>query len=244
MDLQAITPRKPILPPLPSLEAILRAPLTDVRQFGELPARDEDPMQLMKGAKSPVALLARAVEELVPMIESFRAPSNSRRLLWQRFTGEALEREVTYVHACQQLEATASRAKALTSRVELLRHGLMAEVATTRAHEGWLNDVVGLGQAALGPEHAAAREASAFARVPDYWSRFSRRVDNLNALQTTLQLSVQQLLLADTQAQTVMDRYSEMVTVLLPLWRQRMGFELFSKSFDSPTEESKKARTP
>jgi hypothetical protein len=244
MELQAIAPRKIAMPPTPSLEALLRAPLDDVRQLGQLPARDEDPMQLLKGAKSPVAQLARTVEELVPMIESFRTPNNMRRLLWQRFTGEALEREVTYLHACQQLEATATRAKALMGRVELLRHGLMAEVSVTRAHEAWLNEVVALGQAALSPAHALARDAAAFARVPDYWSRFSRRVDNLNALQTTLQLSVQQLLLADTQAQTVMDRYSEMVTVLLPLWRQRMGFELFSKSLDAPTAESKKARTP
>ena len=99
-----------------------------------------------------------------------------------------------------------------------------------RRQAQWLGEVVTHGQTALGPKHATARAQACFAAQPDYWARFGRRVDNLNALQHALVLSTEQFKLADAHAQAVLDRHTEIVTVLVPLWRQRMGFELFSKS--------------
>jgi hypothetical protein len=82
----------------------------------------------------------------------------------------------------------------------------------------------------LSAAHTEARVKPCFAAQPDYWARFGRRIDNLNALQHALVLSTQQFKLADAHAQAVLDRHAEIVTVLVPLWRQRMGFELFSRS--------------
>jgi len=46
-------------------------------------------------------------------------------------------------------------------------------------------------------------------------------------------LSAEQIKLAQSQANAVQDRFSEVLTVLLPLWRQRAGSELFSKQLAS-----------
>jgi hypothetical protein len=224
--------RRP-LPAIPSVDELLAAPIAQLRDWGALAERDEDPMRLLQGQRSPMEQLSRLLKELVPMIESFRNPVSRRQTWWRRFTGEALEREVTYMHACQELEGKARLAEGLAVEVQGLRDGLRDEAEGVRRQAQWLGEVVANGQTALGAQHAAARAKACFAAQPDYWARFGRRVDNLNALQHALVLSIEQFKLADAHAQAVLDRHTEIVTVLVPLWRQRMGFELFSKSVAS-----------
>lgn len=221
--------RRP-LSAVPSIEELLTAPIAQLRDFGALAERDEDPMRLLQGQRSPMEQLGRLLKELVPMIESFRNPVTRRQTWWRRFTGEALEREVTYLQACQELEGKATLANRLAVEVQGLRDGLRDESEGARRQAQWLGEVVANGQTVLGSQHAAARAQACFATQPDYWARFGRRVDNLNALQHALVLSLEQFKLADAHAQAVLDRHTEIVTVLVPLWRQRMGFELFSKS--------------
>ena len=227
--------RRP-LPTVPTQAQLLEAPLANLRDLGALTERDEDPMRLMQGKRSPMEQLSRLLQELVPMIESFRNPVSRTQGWWRRFTGEALEREVTYRHACQQLESKARTAIDLAVEVQGMRDGLRDEAQGVQRQAQWLGDVVANGQAVLGDLHAVARAGASFAVQPDYWARFARRIDNLNALQHALVLSTQQFKLADAHAQAILDRHTEIVTVLVPLWRQRMGFELFSKSVTPPTE--------
>jgi hypothetical protein len=218
------------LPPVPSQAELLAAPIAQLRDLGALPERDEDPMRVMQGQRSPLEQLSRLLQELVPMIESFRNPVSLRQIWWRRFTGEALEREATYLLACQQLEGKAREANRLALEVQGLREGLRQEAQGVRRQADWLGNLVGNGQAVLSAAHTEARVKPCFAAQPDYWARFGRRIDNLNALQHALVMSTQQFKLADAHAQAVLDRHAETVTVLVPLWRQRMGFELFSRS--------------
>lgn len=227
--------RRP-LPSVPTEADLLAAPMAQLRDLGALAERDEDPMRLLQGQRSPMEQLGRLLQELVPMIDSFRNPDSRRQSWWRRFTGEALEREVTYGHACQQLEGKARLANGLAQEVQGMRDGLHDEAQGVRRQAEWLAEVVANGQAVLGERHAAARAKPCFAAQPDYWARFGRRIDNLNALQHALVLSTEQLKLADAHAQAVLDRHTEIVTVLVPLWRQRMGFELFSKSVTASQE--------
>ena len=234
MEERGVPNRRLPLPAVPTEAELLAAPLAQLHDLGALPQRDDDPMRLMQGKRSPMEQLSRLLQELVPMIDSFRNPSSRRQSWWRRFTGEALEREVTYLHACQQLEGKARLANSLAQEVQGLRDGLRDETQGALRLAQWLGTVVANGQAVLGPPHAAKRAQACFAAQPDYWARFGRRVDNLNALQHALMLSTQQFKLADAHAQAVLDRHTEIVTVLVPLWRQRMGFELFSKSLTNP----------
>ena len=222
------------LPAVPTEMELLTAPIAQLRDLGALAQRNEDPMRLMQGKRSPMEKLSHLLQELVPMLDSFRNPSSRRQSWWRRFTGEALEREVTYMHACQQLENKARLASALAQEVQGLRDGMEDEMQGTLRQAQWLGAVVANAQAVLGERYAAARAEACFAAQPDYWARFGRRVDNLNALQHALMLSTEHFKLADAHAQAVLDRHTEIVTVLVPLWRQRMGFELFSKSVTPP----------
>ena len=207
-----------------------------LRDLGAMAERNDDPMRLLQGKKSPAHMLGRLLQELVPLIESFRNPTSRRQTWWRRFTGEALEREITYLHACQHLESKAKNANDLATEVQHMRATLEREAAVVRRHAQWLEQLVTNGQTVLGGQHAAARANACFAAQPDYWARFARRIDNLNALQHALLLSVEQYKLADAHGQALLDRHSDIVTVLVPLWRQRMGFELFSKTVAPPQE--------
>jgi|GEM_PF-4380949 len=223
----------PRLPPLPTIDDLLRAPIADLHEFGASPSADEDPMQIMQGEFSPVAQLARVLEELVPMIDSFRTPTSLRLYWWQRFTGAALEHEITYARARELLQSTAASGKELVGSVKELRAKVYQEQLQTELYIEWLQKLLPRAQAVLGDTYASRRSAPGFKLLPDYWSRFSRRVDNLNAVLTAAMLSVEQFKLSDAHAQSVQDRYAEIITVLLPLWRQRMGFELFAKQQDA-----------
>jgi hypothetical protein len=167
------------------------------------------------------------------MIDSFRTPTTVHRYWWQRFTGEALEREITFWHACRHLEATASYSKQLAHKVRQLRVTLAEEQRCAHEYTQWLQQLLDIAHTVLSTANAKQRDAPQFKAVPEYWIRFSRRVENLNMLHTATLLSVAQFKLADTQAQSVLDRYAEIVTLLVPLWRQRMGFELFSRQTDA-----------
>jgi hypothetical protein len=208
---------------------LLREPLLDIRAYGAQPERDNDPIQLLGGKSSPVGNLALVTKELVPMINSFRTPPTRTERWWKTFTGEELEREVTYFHACEAMEARAAAGVKWVERSVALVERLRAERAAIAQDAARLTLDIAAAQAVLGPEHQAARAAPPF--DSDYWARFSRRVDNLNALLSSLQLTHAQYGLADKQAQSTLDRFSEVIDVLLPLWRQRMGFELFSRQF-------------
>lgn len=225
-------------PPLPTVQALLEAPIAQLRDLGALAERNEDPMRLMQGKKSPVVQLSRLLESLLPMIESFRSPSSRRNHWWQRFTGAALEREITYLHACQKLEEQARLANELAQEVNNMRGALAGEALGVRGQALWLGNVVALGQQALAPPNTVARSKACFAEQPDYWARFARRIENLNLLQHSLLLSAEQFKLADAQAVAALDRHAEITTVLVPLWRQRMGFELFSKNV-TPTKQER-----
>ncbi len=223
--------RSDVLPPLPSLQALLQAPLHDVRQLGHIPGSSDAAFSRAQVTDSPVRQLAAVTERLVPMIDSFRRPKDGLAHWWQRFTGLALERELSYWHACTQLESAAANGKRLALQVQGVGQSLANERKRAMDEAQWLAQVVHVGQLALQPQFQSQRSAAAFADQRDYWARFARRIDNLNALHNASLLGAEQVKLAQAQADAVQDRFAEVLTVLLPLWRQRIGFELFSKQF-------------
>lgn len=214
---------------------LLAQPLDDIRSLGAVPARDHDPLGLFGRDTSPVRALAAVTEQLIPMINSFRTPQSSPRRWWTAFTGAELEREVTYFHACAGLEQLAASGVGLARKVETLLLHTAQEEQHIAADMVVLGETVAAAQAVLGEKYAATRQEAWFKDAgADYWSRFSRRAENLNSLLTSMQMTQAQFGLAKAQAQTALDRFSEVVDVLIPLWRQRTGMDLFSRNNATP----------
>jgi len=134
------------LPALPVLKLLLSAPLADVRKQGHIPGSGDTPFKQKNAANSPVTQLTRTSEQLVPMIDSFRRPKDGAAHWWQRFTGQTLERELTFWHACTQLEATAQRGLSLLPQLRNFADGMERERQQALAEAAWLAQVTAIGQ--------------------------------------------------------------------------------------------------
>ena len=87
-----------------------------------------------------------------------------------------------------------------------------------------------LGQLLLSDKYARLRVATG--EPEDTWQRLSRRVGNLQAIATALQLTQAKYGVAIEHSRTVADRFDEIRTLLMPIWYQRMGFKLFARRLE------------
>lgn len=214
---------------------LLAQPLDDMRSLGAVPARDHKLLDLFGSDASPVRALESVTIRLIPMINSFRIPQSTTRRWWISFTGAELEREVTYFHACASLEQLAAHGVALIREVEILLLHTVEEERLIATDIAELGETVAAAQAVLEQKYAMARQEAWFKEAgANYWYRFSRRAENLNSLLTSMQMTQAQFGLIKSSAQSALDRFSEVVDVLIPLWRQRTGIDLFNRKNATP----------
>ena len=163
---------------------------------------------------------------LVPLISSFRRVKG-RRKWWHWFSGDTLEQEVFFAVTQQEIQALAGQGE--QARIRLLE--LVAVFQSQRALMGKELALLDLDIAAgrlmlTSPYAQACRQAGLDS---EGMGRLSRRVANLEASAVATRLTQAQYKVAVTHARTVADRFSEIHTLLLPIWEQAMGFELFAR---------------
>ena len=163
---------------------------------------------------------------LVPLISSFRRVKG-RRKWWHWFSGDTLEQEVFFAATQQEIQALAGQGE--QARIRLLE--LVAVFQSQRALMGKELALLDLDIAAgrlmlTSPYAQACRQAGLDS---EGMGRLSRRVANLEASAVATRLTQAQYKVAVTHARTVADRFSEIHTLLLPIWEQAMGFELFAR---------------
>lgn len=165
-------------------------------------------------------------QQLVPLIRDFkRQPAKPG---WQRwFTGEDLEHDVFF-------DDTRRRIETLAEMAEQAHPALKRQTQTLQR----LHELLGTEIACLEAELAAARclgtpEWSARCRTAglddDDLARLSRRTANLEALATATQLTRAQFQMALQHARDVSDRHREVRTLLMPIWKQAVGLDLFAR---------------
>ena len=163
---------------------------------------------------------------LLPLISSFRRVKG-RRKWWHWFSGDTLEQEVFFAATQQEIQALAGQGE--QARIRLLE--LVAVFQSQRALMGKELALLDLDIAAgrlmlTSPYAQACRQAGLDS---EGMGRLSRRVANLEASAVATRLTQAQYKVAVTHARTVADRFSEIYTLLLPIWEQTMGFELFAR---------------
>lgn len=185
--------------------------------------------------------LMEASTRLVPLISSFKR-SRGRRKWWHWFTGEQLEQEVFFAETQQEIQALAARGE--QARIHLL--DMIAALESQRVlmskELALLETDIAAGQLLLTPGQAqACRQAGLDA---EGLSRLSRRVANLEASAVATRLTQAQYKVAVTHANAVVDRFAEIYTLLLPIWEQAMGFELFARRLAAQPLETTASPNP
>lgn len=164
---------------------------------------------------------------LVPLVERMgrtveRGPVQR---WWAWFTGEQLEQQVMFEAVCAEIRQLAVSGQQLCDRLAVIVADLREEQEQSRRSLRALElDIAAATQLLDGPE-----AASFAAALPvDELHVFQRKAANLQPMQAALQLTVSQQVMAIEQAQQLRQHFDSVRNLLLPLWYQRLGFELFT----------------
>lgn len=126
-----------------------------------------------------------------------------------------LEVAAQQVAACfEQMERAALRARQLVAAMAAERHAMAQDMDP-------LCEIITEGHRLL--SGAAGAE-------PKLRARFERRLANLTALEAANRLAIEQFRLSETGLMAMLDRYTDMATVVIPLWRQHLFALLHSKA--------------
>lgn len=208
------------------VRAFFADPVASVDRLGTGHDSSETTLRLLDEIGARTRALGELNRELVPMVDRFAGQSRRQRW-WNRFVGEALERDLSFGLLCERLSDAISRGGEVADGTAATIAALKADRLRIDAEIAALQDDLSLGHAVLDPARAPLRRACG--APEDTWSRLSRRVGNLEAMATALVLTQSQYAVAIDGARAVVDRFTEIRHVLIPLWRQRMGFELFAR---------------
>lgn len=208
------------------VQELLSDPPQAVYRLGATDRTGESILRILDESGTATKNLREVNEQLIPLIALFKLPGRAGKW-WRKFTGEELEREVSFGYTCRQIESLAAMGVKVSSHLSQLHTSLEQEHCVLGLDQQLLETDVQAGNILL----STAPAALAFAQALDEESiqRFARKLTNVEAVLTALQLTRSQYLVAAQHAKEMVDRFDEIRTLLVPLWYQRVGFELFSK---------------
>lgn len=185
-----------------------------------------DAFALLEAASAHASVLLEVNLRLVPLMSALQRHGSKYRW-WRWFSGESLEQDVfsdkvrqeiddlahkgqqNYADMARQVQFLAAQQKAMSTEIALLE----AEIAAAKL--------------LASPDFASQRARAGI--NDDDLARLIRRTNNLGAMATATLLTQTQFKVAIEHAKTVADRYREIRSLLLPLWKQSVGFDLFSR---------------
>lgn len=192
-----------------------------------------DALKLLEAISLNTSQLLDVNLRLVPLMTSFQRQA-SKHKLWRWFTGEQLEHEV-FLHdvskQIEQLVETGQQGHAgMRKQVELLK----TQYRLMGTEIELLESDIEAARLLASPGYAAQRLVAGMS--DEDMARLARRTSNLEATATATQLTRAQYQVAVQHAKSVSDRYLEIRTLLLPIWKQAVGFDLFSRRVNARIE--------
>ncbi len=176
------------------------------------------------GASALAQLLALMLQRLQ---EDTPAALGARASWWQRLSGADIEQRVVsearfgnIASIAAQIEARSSTVREGVLQLDQLREAQARYIQQLEAH------------LAAGKAFAAELPVDAMALTDSPRERLLRRLTNLAALLASTEMSQLQLQLARGNALALLDRCSEVVQVLLPMWQQSRRALFATRSTD------------
>lgn len=205
-----------------TLPGLLVGSASSIGEFGGSQRGEAATAQLAKVMETgAVSRLAEHLETLLHLLKS----ADPQRVVrswgfFQRFMGRDLEEQARFQYAQASIETVVEEAQAASQEVrktiEALEHALadhQDEVAHLKVH-------IQAGHEFLAENPAAGLLAEEGVSFDSPRERLERRLANLQTLAASHAMSISQFRLSIANALSLLDRFSETVSVLLPVWRQ------------------------
>lgn len=175
------------------------------------------------GERSPMAALSEKLSRVVDCMRDADPRTLPNKPSWlDRFTGRALERVVLHQVASQAIEALMVEAEGASVAVGEQVHQLDRLLIEQQAEISRLGALIQAGRSYLASNPEAGLPPEGTLEFDHPRQRFERKLANLATVQAAGEITLHQVRLARAQCLELLDRFSETVRVLVPLWRQGM----------------------
>jgi hypothetical protein len=158
--------------------------------------------------------MRRGISRALATISSLNVENLIARQGWlQRLTGADIEARLTFELASKQVESVLEALRTSSERARRLLAGMEDERLSLSNGQSGLADLIAFGERVIGRDDR---------RDPSLSDRFGRRLSNLIAIHAANEMAIAQFGLAIAGLKALLDRYTDISTVVVPLWRQHL----------------------
>lgn len=180
-----------------------------------------------------VSALADRISGIVAKLSEADPQRIAKPATWlERFTGSAIERQARYTAARKSLDKQIADTEAVAQRVRDTVSALTRMIAGHAEEAQKLKAYIQAGREFLDENPDAGRVLDGDMEFDRPRERFARKLANLATLLSSHEMSVMQMKLTRASAVDMLDRFSETVSVLVPVWRQHTLSLLTTKHMD------------
>lgn len=181
----------------------------------------------------PVSALADRISGIVAKLSEADPQRIAKPANWlERVMGSAIERQVKYTAARKSLDKQIEDTEAVAQRVRDTISMLSKMIAAHVEEAKKLNIHIQAGREFLEENPGVGRVLDGDMQFDRPRERFARKLANLATLLASHEMSVMQMKLTRASAVDMLDRFSETVSVLVPVWRQHTLSLLTAKHMD------------
>jgi hypothetical protein len=168
-----------------------------------------------------VSTLAARIGEIVKKLSDADPERIAKPATWlEKMTGRQVERQVRYQVARKSLDELIADTEGIAQRVRDTLRTLDQMLAAHVEEASNLRAYIQAGREYLEENPDAGKVAAGAVEFDRPRERFARKLANLATLLTSNEMSVTQMKLTRAQAVDMLDRFSETVSVLVPVWRR------------------------
>lgn len=203
------------------IPALFRNPLR-IAEYGSAQKDDEAVKALdEKMQRNPVAHLAEAISTIVAKLADADPRKIAKPPTWfASLTGENVEIKARYEVARRDLDGLVEDAQVTAQDVRDALALMDRVMATHEVESAELQMYIDAGRNFLANNLEIGLPAAGTTEFDRPRERFARRLANLATLHSSQSLGVIQMRLTKANAVDMLDRFTETVEVLVPLWRQ------------------------
>lgn len=171
--------------------------------------------------QAPTTLLAGKIAEIVAKLSDADPRNVDLKPGWvARFTGAALENKVRYQVSRKAVDTLLEEADRLSEQVLSLVARLEQMLREHSAESKQLQLRIAAGKLYLERNPSAGRPVEEDLQFDNPRERFARRLASMAALLSSNEMSLTQMKLVRAQALDMVERFHEIGSVLVPVWRQ------------------------